>query len=137
MDFKHEIIEDDFKFKAPFTCVLVGSSNSGKTTTQLKFLEHHKRLMDKEPSAVLYIYNDWQPEFSKYSSMATFLKGWDHEQLQPEALLQQRDILFLVDDSGDTTVQKDFLKQIFCKYSHHKVSESEREKALIHMSMRQ
>ena len=66
--------------------------------------------MDQTPENIYYIYNDWQDSFSQYAEIATFLKGWDHPQLQPEALLQKRNILFLVDDSGDTTVQRDFLK---------------------------
>ena len=76
--------------------------------------------MDQTPENIYYIYNDWQDSFSKYAEIATFLKGWDHPQLQPEALLQKRNILLLVDDSGDTAVQKDFLKLIFTKYSHHR-----------------
>ena len=89
-------------------------------TVQTKFLEKHRELMDHAPDIIYYIYNDWQDMFSQYSDTAIFLKGWDNPELQPEVLLQKRNVLFLVDDSGDTSTQKDFLRLMFTKYAHHR-----------------
>ena len=115
-----ELIDDDFKFITPFTCILSGSSGSGKSTIQLNFLKHHEELMDKKPEHIYYIYNDFQPEFQSCTHLASFFKGWNHPELHPDYLSQKRNILMLVDDSGDTVQDKSFLKLIFCKFSHHR-----------------
>ena len=85
-------------------------------SVQIKFLENLEKLMDIQPSAVYYIFNAWQSAFEKNRHKATFLKGWDHDELTPEVLESKRNILFLVDDCESSPL----LKNIFLKDSHHK-----------------
>ena len=66
------------------------------------------------------IFCDNQDIFSNYADKAKFYKGWSHPDLHPDRLLEKRNLLLLIDDSGDTDVQKQFLRDIFVKFSHHK-----------------
>lgn len=51
------------KFRVPFSALLVGCSQSGKTCWITKFILNVNTLIDTPPHLVLYFYNLWQPSY--------------------------------------------------------------------------
>jgi len=56
--------EYDVRFKTPFTCLLAGPSQSGKTTAAFNILRDRKDLFDKPTNQIFYFYQHWQPHFA-------------------------------------------------------------------------
>ena len=57
-----DIIEE-YKFKHPFTCLLAGSTKSGKTTLLKKILINHDQMISHPIDRIVYCYSRWQNAF--------------------------------------------------------------------------
>lgn len=56
--------EYDATFKTPFTCLLAGPSQSGKTSVVFNILRDRHTLLDVPTNNIFYFYQHWQPSFS-------------------------------------------------------------------------
>lgn len=111
---------DLFHMKAPFNCVVAGSSGSGKSHLIAKILRNLEIIVP-QPRKIVWCYDDWQPLYSELSSDAnlnrilSFVKGTPTDDLFS---LKDGHTLVISDDlQGESSVA--FLNKIFTKKSHH------------------
>lgn len=55
----------EIRFRTPFTMIVSGATQSGKTTYVRKLLKSMPHIFTKVPDVVIYFYSQWQPIFSK------------------------------------------------------------------------
>lgn len=69
----------DLRFRTPFTCVVSGASQSGKTTFVFSVIKDREAMFDCAPDrCILYFYNVWQPifeELEKENIVTEWIKG--------------------------------------------------------------
>ena len=59
-------ILDSFKFQHPFTCMIAGPTQSGKTTILQKIInESDNGLLEPPPNCIVYCYSRWQKAFEE------------------------------------------------------------------------
>jgi hypothetical protein len=58
--------EYDVRFQTPFTCLLAGPSQSGKTSLVFNILRDRSILCDITTDNIFYFYSHWQPVFSRF-----------------------------------------------------------------------
>ena len=58
--------ERNAEFRTPFTCLLAGPSQSGKTSTVFNILRDRHELFDVPPDNIFYFYQHWQPSFTPF-----------------------------------------------------------------------
>jgi len=111
----------DFSLISPFTCSIIGGTQSGKTDFTLSLIERRKEVINKPIDKVLYIYSDYQPIF------------YDSEKSDPNIVftdniydlnnLVQNPCLVIIDDHQDIISEnKDVAKLVssfFIKKAHH------------------
>ena len=56
---------ESLSFKHPFTCMLAGPSQSGKSTLLANILEYNQVLITPTPTRILYCYARWSDGFNK------------------------------------------------------------------------
>ena len=113
-------IDDDFRFKTPCTCIVAGSSSSGKTTLQCMICDNYETLFDVVPEKIYYVCHIIQPVFDKYknSKIVKFFEGWNHEELAIDQLRKTQNLSIIIDDSLHDS-SPGFLRLCFSHYSHH------------------
>jgi hypothetical protein len=103
----------DPRWKHPFTALVVGPTQSGKTVFTFKFIREARKLIHPPPEKIVYCYGEFQPIFSDYKSV-TFHDGL------PD--LKQFDgkypTLLVIDDLMSETNQS--VSNIFTVISHHR-----------------
>lgn len=55
----------EIRFRTPFTMIVSGATQSGKTSYVRKMLQSMPHLFTKVPDFVIYYYSQWQPIFTK------------------------------------------------------------------------
>ena len=91
----------DLKFKTPFTCIVAGSINSGKSTFIQRVLYDSVRQLDRPPTKVFYFYNIYQQVFNQLKTdniVNEFIEGmptvqWFKDNCIPFSLV-------VIDDQG-------------------------------------
>ena len=58
-------MKDDFRLQHPFSCVISGPSNSGKTYFVKMLLVNASNVICNKIDNVVYIYNCWQPLYDE------------------------------------------------------------------------
>jgi hypothetical protein len=103
----------DVRFKAPFTCMLVGPSKSGKTVFVFKLIKEARDLINPPPEKIVYCYGEFQPVFNEYPQVI-FNEGLPDVS---EFDGKQRTLLILDDLMSEAGEQ---VTNIFTKISHHR-----------------
>jgi hypothetical protein len=111
-------IESDV-FKHPFTCMIAGPTQSGKTSLITQILFYNQLIINPQPSRIIYCYKTWQ---SKYDEMRKiwptiqFEEGLiDMEQLDPN----QNNVV-IIDDYMQEGEKSSSILELFTVNSHHK-----------------
>lgn len=122
----HEPTEIDFSPKLfhPFSLIISGSSNTGKSSILLKMIDNFHDSVDissvnGEMPEFIYIYSIPQIKFEKYKNKVKFYEGTNHTELEPENLRKKQNLILFFDDTADQICPK-FLKNIFIQDSHHR-----------------
>ena len=100
-------------FKHPFSCLIAGPSQSGKTTFVERLIKHRNEMIYPVPKAIIWHYSEFQPAYESMPNEVTFKKG-----VPTEAQLKSYSgNLVIIDDlmSEMGTVSSD----IFTKHVHH------------------
>ena len=100
-------------FKHPFSCLIAGPSQSGKTTFVERLIEQRTEMILPTPSSVVWHYSEFQPAYERMVHDVTFKKGVPTE----TQLKSYGGKLVIIDDlmSEMVTVSSD----IFTKHVHH------------------
>ena len=115
-------LEPDFepRWFWPVSAIFSGSSGTGKTVRTLQWIRNIDSVFcDAPPNLkVYYIFATDQPIFNDYRSYVRFFPSLDYPELMPDAIAQNRDILYIFDDTvGD--VDQELLRKLFTVYVHH------------------
>lgn len=104
--------EAETKFKHPFTSLVCGVTQAGKTHFILSMIRQRQRLIHPEPSRVIYSYSKYQPAFEDLAedSRVQFVKG-NHYTLDPDI-----STLLIIDDQ---LLDSKDLAKLFTVDSHH------------------
>ena len=100
-------------FKHPFSCLVAGPSQSGKTTFVEQLIKHCDEMIHPVPKAIIWHYSEFQPGYESMANEVTFKKGVPTD----TQLKSYGGSLVIIDDlmSEMGTVSSD----IFTKHVHH------------------
>lgn len=99
----------------PFTCLIAGPSQSGKTHFVKRLLQQKNSLIDTPIEDIIWCYGEHQPWYhSFHNPRVRFVEGLiDHEQLSPE-----HPHLVIIDDLMHEADKR--VVQFFTKGAHHR-----------------
>jgi hypothetical protein len=69
MTSSEEPIPFDGTFLSPFSYIVSGASQSGKTTHVFNFLKARHTMMDSPTDRIYFFYNQWQPSFTEFAKL--------------------------------------------------------------------
>jgi len=101
-------------FRHPFTCIVSGPTQCGKTTFILKLIDNAQTVIEPPPERIVYCYGEYQQSFDTIRNPVEFHEGLpDVNQFDGRlrTLLILDDLMNEVDDS---------VANIFTKISHHR-----------------
>ena len=99
-------------FKHPFTMIVSGPSNAGKSCFVEKLLKHAKKMIKPAPGRIIWHYSQWQAMYSLMHNVEFKLGPPTDDDIQ-----SYNDSLLIIDDlmSECSTLSSN----LFTKYSHH------------------
>jgi hypothetical protein len=111
-------MDTTLKFKHPFSAIISGPSQSGKTSFTTKFLECVNELVTVPPKRIYYCYSEWQPSYNKIAALPNvqLLDGIPNldELKNPEI-----PVLIVLDDLMSELSKSSTLTTLFTRGVHH------------------
>lgn len=104
-------------FSHPFTCIIAGPAQSGKSTLVKQILENYKELINPAPDKIIYCYSKYQDIFDEIK--LTNIPISFHEGL-PEIETLDKNILIIFDDLMEQCERDTAILNLFTVDSHHK-----------------
>jgi hypothetical protein len=105
-------------FQAPFTCIVAGPTQSGKTTLIRSILEKNHLLINPKPSKIFYCYAAWQSSYEKLREIwpkIEFIEGI----LEIDSLKSIENNLIILDDLMNKCENDERILELFTTHSHH------------------
>ena len=107
----------------PFTCIVAGCTQSGKTVWVKSLLENAQKTISPTPQRIIWCYGQWQPS---YFDMMRTMPGIEFNQGIPEDIgnadyldVSQRNLIVLDDLMAQSGKDKR-ISDLFTKGSHHR-----------------
>ena len=107
----------------PFTCIVAGCTQSGKTVWVKSLLENAQKTISPPPQRIIWCYGQWQPS---YFDMMRTMPGIEFNQGIPEDIdnadyfdVSQRNLIVLDDLMAQSGKDKR-IADLFTKRSHHR-----------------
>src|SRR5882724_594219 len=103
-------------FKAPFTCIVVGATGSGKTQLVKKLISHRTDIINPPPQTVLYCYGELNETVLEHKQ-----KGIEIYNGMPEVDLIKsfpKPLLLVIDDLM-LDIEPSYLDMLFTRGSHN------------------
>lgn len=112
-----ELLTDQLVFKAPFTCMLAGPSQSGKTSLLVNILLNMQTLIDKPPTRIVYCYSAEQAVFGELVNLnIEFQQGLPNvDEFDPRT-----NNMIILDDLMSECERDKSIQSLFTVHSHHK-----------------
>lgn len=108
---------ESYVFKAPFTCMIAGPSQSGKTTLLIEILINSQVLISPPPDRIVYYYSRSQPAFEKLKDYnIEFVEGMP----DPDIFDSDKNNLIILDDLMDKCASDKSILNLFTVDAHHK-----------------
>ncbi len=114
----------DIRFQWPFSMVIAGSSNSGKTFFVKTLLQNAGKLISKKTDNIVFIYSVWQPLYDDllkmYNNNIKFIEGIP-QTLDDDFLFPvNKTSLVIIDDFMLEASSNKEVEKLFTVYVHHK-----------------
>lgn len=107
----------------PFSCVLAGPSNCGKSYFIKKLLENAADVLSQTPNNIMWLYSCWQDLYTELSQSfphIRFIEGIPANLNDDELLPTNRVNMVIVDDLMREGGDHPELERAFTQYSHHR-----------------
>lgn len=105
-------------FQHPFTMLIAGPTQSGKTTWFKNVLETGR--VQPKPQRIIWLYAQWQPLYESMKTYVEFYQGIPEWLNQPDAINRQTTNLIVLDDLMDSAVDSKMVSSLFTEGSHHR-----------------
>ena len=107
----------DLTFKHPFTCMVAGPTQAGKTAWVTKFMEECTQLMNPAPEEIYYAYTEWQPVYGRLPAHVQLSEGLPDISLLKSSPATPK--LLILDDLMQEMKNDKRLTQLFTRGCHH------------------
>ena len=105
----------DTRLKHPFTMLVAGPSQSGKSCLVREMIAHE--FIDPKPEKVVWCYSQWQPMYDEMKNLVDqFVEGLDYHQ-HVDGITPT---LLVIDDLQDEASADTTVANLFKRGSHHK-----------------
>lgn len=105
-----------FSFKHPFTCLISGPTQSGKTHFTFNLIENVNMMIDPKPTKIIWCYGEYQEKFNDLPDSVILSEGvgaLDAIDTNERNLVILDDLMHEVGDDKD-------IANLFTKGSHHR-----------------
>lgn len=116
-------MENIVQFVHPFSCIISGPSNSGKSFFIKQMLEHGTSVMSQMPQNIVWFYSCWQPLYKELLNKFPYIKfmeglpsSFEDDDLFPP----NQTNLAVVDDLMASAGDSDQIEKAFTQYVHHR-----------------
>jgi len=120
----NNIVEFCSNLQHPFTCLVSGMTQSGKSQWIQKLINTRPWKIEQPPEKIIYCYSEYQPElFNAYDkSLVTFNHGLPNQQEMDEWFHQNVRSLLVLDDLMQETdgANGKIISSLFTRGSHHR-----------------
>lgn len=112
----------DSRLQMPFSCIVCGPSNSGKSFFIKLLLENFMYSMSKIPEQIVWCYTCWQPLYDELSNKINirFVQGIPDSLCNDELFPPHKTNLLVIDDLMETASKNEEIEKAFTKYTHHR-----------------
>ncbi|KAK6167062.1 hypothetical protein SNE40_021170 [Patella caerulea] len=101
----------DVRLKWPFTCMISGPTQSGKSHLVRRLILELRQVVDQPVDRIVWCYGVWQPLYAELSGSIEFVEGLG------VSLNPRERTLLIIDDLMDDTSDK--VSKLFTRGSHH------------------
>lgn len=126
MDINNGHIKDVDGFQTPlqhpFSMLIAGPSNSGKTFFVKDIIEHADKIISVKVENIVYIYSCWQSLYDQLLKIRpiNFIQGIPESLCDDNLLPPDKHNLLIIDDVMDAASQNQEVQNVFTKYTHHR-----------------
>lgn len=112
----------DGRLQHPFSMVVSGPSNCGKTFFVKNVIENISRLISHSVDNVVYIYSCWQPLYNQLLQIRdiNFVNGLPESLCDDVLLPPDKNNLLIIDDLMNDASNNVEVQNVFTKYVHHR-----------------
>ncbi len=117
-----DVSDFDFRLQHPFSCVISGPSNSGKSYFVKLLLEKGLNLISKKIENIVWLYDCWQPLYDDVLKLydIKFVQGIPESLNDDDLLPVTKPNLLIVDDLMQQASANSELQRVFTQYVHHR-----------------
>ena len=113
------IINNNTIFHHPFTCMIAGPTQSGKTWLIKNILSNFQNLIDPPPNKIIYCYSTWQETFNQIKVDIPFIE-FNEGIIETNNLDVKQNNLIILDDLMEQCQKNVSILDLFTIDSHHK-----------------
>lgn len=111
------------KFESPDTCIVAGSSSSGKSTFIFNLLKNADNMFERQPKKIIYCYSTYQSLFDdmkKHTNSIEFFEGLPTKENMDVWSFETGLKILILDDLAQKACDSVGIVNLFTVYSHHK-----------------
>ena len=110
----------NLQLRTPFSMIISGPSNSGKTTKLRTILEESHSLFERKPAKFILFYKEWQSAYDRFSSdglVDEFIEGMPTQEYAETVIKKYSSSCIIFDDLAQNL--SPVVQYLFCVGSHH------------------
>ncbi|KAM7406688.1 hypothetical protein PAMP_001045 [Pampus punctatissimus] len=112
----------DHRLQHPFSLIVSGPSNSGKTYFVKMLIENVEKCISQKIDNIVYIYSCWQPLYDELLKLrdVKFVEGLPLSLCDDSLLPIHKNNLLIIDDLMNDASNNVEVQNVFTKYVHHR-----------------